>query len=145
VLAWAVLKGRCLCGAVAYEIEGDPIVVAHCHCVDCQRISGAAHTTGATFPADRIRVAGDVAQFQLRSERGSMVTRTFCPRCGSPLFGRNTGMDGFVTVSVGTLDDPDAVMPQVVIFARTRRHWDAMDPGLPTFETQPDWEPADGI
>jgi hypothetical protein len=130
---------------VTYEIEGDPIVVAHCHCVDCQRLSGAGHTTGAMFPADKILIRGDVSEFRLESEAGSVVTRTFCPKCGSPLFGRNTRMAGFMTVTAGTLDDPNSLEPQVVVFARTRRDWDMMDGALPTFDTQPAWKPEDGV
>lgn len=97
------------------------------------------------FPADCIRVRGEVGEYRLTSETGSVVTRTFCPVCGTPLFGRNTGMAGFSTVSVGTLDDPDSVSPQVVIFARSRRHWDTMDGALPTFAAQPDWKPEDEV
>jgi hypothetical protein len=140
-----VRTGRCLCGEVTYEIEGDPVAVAHCHCTDCQRLSGAGHSTGAMFSADKIRVQGTVSEFRLESEAESGVTRTFCPRCGSPLFGRNTRMPRFMTVSVETLDDPNNVSPQVVVFARTRRTWDLMDSALPIFDTQPDWKPEDGI
>ncbi|MEO7093090.1 MAG: GFA family protein, partial [Polyangiales bacterium] len=62
-----------------------------------------------------------------------VVTRSFCPTCGSQLFGRNTGMAGFTTVAAGTLDDPDLVVPQVVVFARTKRRWDPSDAALPTY------------
>lgn len=142
----AMRDGRCLCGAVTYEIDGDPIVVAHCNCRDCQRLSGAGHTTGAMFPAGQIRVRGAVAEFELESDSGSVVTRTFCPKCGTPLFGRNNRMPGFQTVSVGTLSDPDGVRPQVAIFARSRPRWDTVDSQLPTFEAQPtDWKPGDGV
>jgi len=54
-------------------------------------------------------------------------------------------MPGAVTVCVGTLDDPNCVTPQVVVFARSRRNWDLTDPELPTFDTQPDWKPEDGV
>ena len=135
--------GRCLCGACAYEIEGDPVVVAHCHCVDCQRLSGAGHATGAMFPEAGIRLEGPVASYAFASEAGNEVTRLFCPTCGSPLFGRNTGMPGVMTISAGVLDQADALTPQAAIFARTRRHWDVMDPALPTFDGQPDWKPED--
>ena len=138
-------RGRCLCGAITYEIDGEPIVVAHCHCTDCQQLSGAGHTTGAMFPADQVRIRGRVAEFRLESESGSVVTRRFCPTCGSPLFGRNTKMPGFVTVCVGTLEDPNSVNPQVAIFTRTRRHWDFFDSALPAFDRQPDWKPRDGV
>lgn len=137
--------GRCLCGSVTYEIDGEPTVVAHCYCEDCKRVTGAGHATGAMFPVEAVRARGPVAEFACVSARESVVTRTFCPRCGSPLFGRNTGMPGFVTVSVGTLDDPSAVTPHVAVFARSRCRWDPADPSLHTFETQPDWRPEDGF
>jgi hypothetical protein len=139
-----VIRGGCLCGTIRYEIEGDPVIVSHCHCTGCQRISGAGHTTGAVFPATAVTVRGQTSEYRLDSSADSVVTRTFCPRCGSPLFGRNDRMPGFTTVTAGTLDDPDAVLPRAAIYARSRRRWDVMDPSLPTFDTQPDWKPEDG-
>jgi hypothetical protein len=76
------------------------------------------------FPSGSVVVHGKVAEYALKPKAGSVVTRTFCPVCGSALFGRNTRMPGFVTISVGTLDDPDGVVPQVVVFRRSRRRWD---------------------
>src|SRR5260221_14613105 len=99
--------GRCLCGKCAYEIDGEPVVVAHCHCLDCQRGTGAGHSTGAMFAEADVRLQGPVSTYVLQSDAGNAVTRLFCSGCGSPLFGRNTGMPGFMTVSVGTLDLPD--------------------------------------
>jgi hypothetical protein len=136
--------GRCLCGGCSYEIEGEPTVVAHCHCLDCQRLSGAGHTTGAMFAEPAVRLSGSVGTFELVSEAGNTVTRLFCATCGSPLFGKNTGMPGFMTVMAGTLDKPDDLVPQVAIFARSRRPWDVMDTELATFDAQPAWQPADG-
>jgi len=136
-----VLRGRCLCGKVSYEIDGEPTVVAHCHCRDCQRLTGSGHSTGAMFPVQRIRVRGEPSEFRLAADSGNTVTRSFCGACGSPLFGRNTGMEGVMTVCVGTLDDPGAVTPQVTVFARSRNHWDAFDAALPTYEAQPSWKP----
>ena len=140
----AMLTGRCLCGRCSYEIEGDPVIVAHCHCLDCQRLSGAGHTTGAMFPEQRVRLVGALSSYATVSEAGNTVTRLFCGTCGSPLFGKNTGMPGFMTVSVGTLDAPDGLTPQVSVFARTRRRWDVMDTTIPTFDTQPAWQPSEG-
>jgi hypothetical protein len=140
-----MLTGRCLCGACSYEIDGEPVVVAHCYCLDCQRLSGAGHTTGAMFAENRIRLIGKPAIYAMKSEAGNTVTRLFCGNCGSPLFGKNTGMVGFMTVCVGTLDSPDALTPQVSIFARTRRHWDMADTALPTFDEQPNWKPTDPV
>jgi hypothetical protein len=137
--------GRCLCGACGYEIDGDPIVVAHCHCVDCQRLTGTGHSTGAMFAEGGVSLSGPSASYSISSESGNTVTRIFCSKCGSPLFGKNTGMTGFMTVSLGTLDSPDDLVPQVVVFARSRRSWDVVDESLPIYEAQPDWKPKDGV
>jgi len=145
-VVWLRMRlGQCLCGNVRYEVEGDPVIVAHCHCIDCQRLSGAGHSTGAMFPADKVVILGAVSEFQLDAQNESVVTRSFCPKCGSQLFGRNSKMPGYLTVSVGTLDDPNSVTPQAIVFVRTRRHWDTIDGALPTFETQPDWKPEDEL
>lgn len=140
-----MLTGRCLCGACSYEIEGDPVVVAHCYCRDCQRLSGAGHTTGAMFAEDSVRLIGEPTQFSLTSEGGNKVTRLFCGACGSPLFGKNTGMPGMMTVTLGTLDTPDPLTPQVAIFARSRRLWDSVDPAVATYDAQPGWTPSDPV
>jgi hypothetical protein len=134
-------KGRCLCGSVEYEAEGVPVIVAHCHCEDCQRLTGAGHSSGAMFATSRFRLTGTVREYQLTSDAGNVVTREFCPSCGSPILGRNTGMPGFVTVSLGTLEDSSAFEPGVVVFARNRKPWDTMDASVPTFAAQPQWRP----
>jgi hypothetical protein len=90
---------------VTFEAVGDPVVVAHCHCEDCQRLTGAGHSTGAMFPTDRFEIRGPTREYELRSEAGNQVTRVFCPNCGSPILGRNSGMAGFVTVSLGLIVD----------------------------------------
>jgi hypothetical protein len=136
-------RGGCLCGAVRFETTGAPVIVAHCHCEDCQRLTGAGHLTGAMYPMDRFRLEGPGREFILRSEAGNEVTRVFCPTCGSPILGRNSGMPGFVTVSLGTMEDSSAFEPGVTIFARNRKPWDAIDPAIPTFDGQPPWRPDD--
>ncbi len=138
-------RGGCLCGAVRYEADGTPVVVAHSHCEDCQRGSGAGHSTGAMFAASNFRLNGRIAEYSLESDKGNQVTKVFCPTCGSPILGRNSGMDGYVTVSLGTFDDSSTLEPQVVVFARNRKPWDVMNETLPTFDAQPDWKPANGV
>ena len=65
----------------------------------------------------------------------------FCPACGSPILGRNTGMPGFVTVSLGAFDDSSAFEPQVAIFARSRRPWDALSDAVAALRRATGLEP----
>lgn len=135
-------RGRCLCGAVQFETQGEPVIVAHCHCEDCQRLTGAGHSTGAMYAADKIVMQGDIAEYKLQSDQANEVTRAFCPGCGSPLFGRNSDMPGFHTLSLGLFDDASGFVPEVTIFARNRHPWDFMDETIETFDSQPGWQPG---
>ena len=140
-----MLEGGCLCGAITYKISGQPIIVAHCFCRDCQRVSGAGHLTGAMFPAEQIKVMGEMAEYRSAAASGSTVSHLFCRTCSSRLFGKNTNMPGAMTVAAGTLNDPNALEPQVAIFTRSRPHWDAVAPNVQSFEAQPAWKPSDGV
>ncbi|HEY8123692.1 MAG TPA: GFA family protein [Myxococcota bacterium] len=138
-----VHSGRCLCGGIHFETTGPPTIVAQCCCVDCQRLTGTGHSTGAMYASDRVRLTGEVTEFRLTSEAGNEVTRVFCPKCGSPILGRNSGMPGFVTLSLGVFDDSSAFDPQVAIFTRSRRPWDALSDAVDCFAAQPEWKPAE--
>ncbi len=116
-------QGGCLCGAVRYEVDGPPVVVAHCHCINCQKASGSSHSTGAMFRDEQIRLTGNVAEYKYKADSGHEVTRVFCPTCSSSILGHNTGMMGFSTITLGTLDDSSEFEPQVTIFARNRKAW----------------------
>ncbi len=140
----SVHTGGCHCGSVRYQATGKPVIIAHCHCQDCQRLSGAGHTTGAMFSVANFQLDGRLSEYTLDADNGNRVTKAFCPNCGSHILGRNSGSTGYVTVSLGTLDDSSALEPQVAIFARNRKPWDTMDETIATFEHQPDWKPDDG-
>ena len=133
--------GRCLCGLCSYEIDGEPLVVAICHCLDCQRFSGAGHMTGAMFAEDGIHLKGEPATYSMTSEAGNTVTRLFCADAAALCSARNTGMPGFITVMMGTLDSSEGLKPQVAIFVRSCRHSDATDLAVQTFDAQPNWTP----
>ncbi|SDR47311.1 GFA family protein [Pseudovibrio sp. Tun.PSC04-5.I4] len=133
--------GRCLCGAVTYKVEGEPLVVAQCHCEECRRTSGTGHTVGAMFRADQVEMQGELGEHIYASSKNSQVTKAFCPKCGSPMFGRNTNAPDHMTLPLGSMDTAEALAVQVVIFNRDKQHWDALPETAAIFETQPDWKP----
>jgi len=130
-------SGGCLCGAVRYELDGEPIFSGHCHCVDCQKVTGTGHVSVVALPADAVKVTGQVTAFAVMAESGQPYTRHFCPICGSLIYGEPASMPGVRTVTAGTLDDTAAFEPQMVIYTRSRPTWDKIDSGLPEFAGMP--------
>lgn len=131
--------GRCTCGAVAYEIDSDPVLQGNCHCRHCQRTTGSAYSANMFFQEAVVRAHGTAKQFNRAGESGT-TTITFCPECGTQLFTKPVTMKGLVGVRAGTLDNPDLYKPAADIFTRSAVSWDHMSPDIPKFETYPPME-----
>ena len=138
-----VRQGRCLCGSIQYVVTGTPEIVAHCHCDDCQHMTGTGHSTVAMYAKKQFQMTGGtVREYKLNAENGNEVTRGFCPSCGSPIYGHNSGNEAFLSVTLGTLDDSSDLLPEVVIFTRNHKPWDVIDDAMQKFDAQPAWQPG---
>ncbi len=116
--------GRCLCGAVTYEIAGDLLATAVCHCDHCQRQSGGAFSVNLVVRASQLTVTGDLQTYENRGQNGEVcVRRRFCGSCGSPIVSVMTQPAGIVAVKAGTLDDRSAVAPTVEVWCVDRQPW----------------------
>lgn len=49
------MKGSCLCGAVAYEIDQLDMPIGHCHCHTCRKAHAAAYTSTAGVLREHFR------------------------------------------------------------------------------------------
>ncbi len=133
--------GGCLCGSVTWHSEADPVIVAHCHCVDCRKSSGTGHCTHIAVPASAFSVQGEVKFYDRPADSGNMVSRGFCPNCGSALFSKNSAMPEIAFPRASSLDDPECVTPQMVVYSSRAPSWDHMDPTLPSFAEVPEGGP----
>ena len=126
--------GKCLCGSVSYSVQGDPVRMAHCHCRDCQRASGAGHMSLAFFKADQVDFQGETKAFAVTADSGNVVTRHFCPTCGSRISTQNSARPGLVGLPVGLMEERDWFAPQAVVFTKNCSGWDATPTDIPNFE-----------
>lgn len=129
--------GRCLCGAVTYTVNNEPVRTAQCHCKDCQRASGTGHMSLAFFKEDDVDIQGKVNEYSVTADSGNTNTRQFCPQCGSRLFSRNSARPGMMSVAVGSADDNSWFQPQAIFYHKDKPAWDQMDSSLPAFDAMP--------
>ncbi|WP_164156225.1 GFA family protein [Sandarakinorhabdus rubra] len=127
--------GGCHCGAVRYEVTGEPKHVALCHCADCRKSSGAPMVAWAAFAEAQFRVtAGEPVAFNSSGESW----RYFCARCGTGLFYRNAQfLPGIVDIQSAALDNPEAFPAGGHIQVAERISWMATAHQLPTFDRFP--------
>jgi len=105
------VTGGCLCGAVRIEATERPNRVGLCHCLDCRKHTGSLFHASAIFPEKAVTVTGETRAFNGRS---------FCPRCGSSVFGRG---EDEIEVSLGALDAPDQFTPTYELWTVRRENW----------------------
>ena len=130
-----MLKGHCHCGAIRFEVDGEPKWSALCHCGDCRRHAGAPVVGWSAFPEASLRVVKGTPKVYRSSEHGR---RHFCPDCGTGLFYYNAvNLRGIADVQIATLDDPNAVAPQVHVQTAERIAWMESAQKLPAFERYP--------
>ena len=133
------LAGGCLCGAVRYALRGPALFVSQCCCKDCQKATGTGHTTIVVVHRSQLEIrAGLPKTYQSKGTSGGDVVRHFCGHCGGRLYTSGTLPGEVVMVQAGSLDDPNRIRPESVIYVKDALAWDCFDPGLPRFEGLPD-------
>ena len=125
------LTGGCMCGAVRYEADAEPAMVAVCHCATCQKNTGSAFSLNVGVPEDAVTITGDShATYEDHSgASGHPFYRSFCARCGSPISGRGNAYAGLVFLKGGTLDDPSWLKPDAHIWCGEKQPWVVIEDG----------------
>ena len=60
---------------------------------------------------------------------GHIMTKYFCPNCGSPVYGTSSRDETVVVVLIGALDDPSTLQPSRIIFKDEAQPWDTVTVG----------------
>ena len=128
------MLGGCMCGAVRYEVTGEPFLVSHCHCLSCRKHNGAPVVTLAGFKQGQVSFEGDERGIY---ESSPGVGRAFCGKCGTPLTWEGDGgeeLGRILEFHLSTFDNPEALVPTGHAFYSERISWFDIADSLPRFE-----------
>ena len=125
----ALYTGGCLCGQVRYSATAGPANVRICHCRNCQRAVGAPYFARAIFLASVVESTGETTRWPTSPR----IDRLSCSRCGTPLFAEPKDPPARIGVSLATLDDPNALGPDMHIWVSEKLDWVTLDDGLPQY------------
>jgi hypothetical protein len=130
--AAAGFTGGCQCGAVRYRLNVKPTGAAICHCRMCQKASGGPFMAfGGVRLSEFAVTSGAIATFS----SSDIAERGFCAQCGTPLTYRGLRSDR-VSISLGSLDDPNAAEPAAQLGVESRLGWLARSLSLPEIRTE---------
>jgi hypothetical protein len=128
------LTGRCLCGAVRFEVDRPLVSASYCHCTRCQRRTGTAASAQALTEPGSVRIVqGEDVVRAFRPPDG--WAKLFCPECGSALFSQSQADPALMTVRMGAFDADPGIRPQARYHVATAAGWEPIpDDGLPRHE-----------
>jgi hypothetical protein len=132
-----MITGGCLCGAVRYQIEAQPIVTRYCWCRLCQYLAMGNAAVSVCFASDALSTTGELRDFSSIAESGNRMHRRFCPICGTQMFSEAESRPHLIFVRAGTLDDREIAKPAATIWTSEAPSWACMNDDLPKWEKQP--------
>jgi len=115
--------GRCLCGAVRYEVRGELRDVLTCHCEECRRWHGHFSASTAARREDLVLVEQRGLRWIASPDSDAGARRGFCAECGSSLFWDPPARPT-ISIAAGTLDGRTGL--------RVASHWYVSQPGTTT-------------
>ncbi|AYG60277.1 GFA family protein [Rhizobium jaguaris] len=114
---------RCSCGALTIELPEPPKLIVACHCIECQRRTGAPFGAGAFYPVEAVAISGTAKEFTRDAASGGKVHTYFCPNCGSSVYWRADNLPSMIGVAVGALADAKCPPPAKSIFEQSKHSW----------------------
>jgi hypothetical protein len=132
----SVRTGSCVCGQLRIQVGAEPVAVGICNCFACQQRTGSVFAALAGFAAP-YKVFGTATEFLRQGDQGARFRFRFCPVCGTNVFHTEEGVEGFVSVAVGTFSDSNFPAPSVSVYDSRRHPWVQLPQGTKRFEKDP--------
>jgi hypothetical protein len=132
-----MISGGCLCGAVRYQTETEPITTRFCWCRVCQFFAAGNAAVSVCFPTAGMTITGEPRDYLSIADSGNRMHRRFCPTCGTHMFSEAESRPHLIFARAGTLDDPEIAKPAATIWTAKAPSWACIDDSLPRFDGQP--------
>ena len=126
-----ILDGKCLCGAVRYDVADAFLYAMNCHCSNCRRTTGSAFKPFAGIEREKLTVTQGADGLLIYG--GDEAHDAHCGKCGSLLY--SVVRDGaYVHITMGTLLGDPTIRPTRHSFVGSKAPWFTITDDLPQHE-----------
>jgi hypothetical protein len=131
-----MITGRCECGKVSYQINGDINDYSHCHCSQCRRLHGAAFASFAGVKLNDFSYLTDESELSHYASSDSH-DRVFCRNCGSNILVALDDEPDALYVAMGTMNGDLKLPDEYHIFVGSKASWYTISDQAEQFESFP--------
>ncbi|MEX0303676.1 MAG: GFA family protein [Leisingera sp.] len=125
-----LVRGRCLCGHLSFEVTEAAVGSGYCHCRFCQRFTGAPAFSWTAFPANAVHFGPAAPKW---FDSSPIARRGFCPQCGSALSYQlmKPEVSSFMVLSTMSLERPEDFAPTWHAGIESKMPWFDLADDLP--------------
>jgi hypothetical protein len=105
------------------ELPTRPIITIACHCIDCQKRTGAPFGVLVYYRVDQVSIAGEAKTYERVSVAGNKVETSFCPVCGSTVYLKLAKQPSLLGVALGAIADPAFPASSWSVWEQSKHHW----------------------
>jgi hypothetical protein len=113
----------CQCGQLQVVCTGEPVRISVCHCLDCQKRSGAPFAAQVRYPEDQVTITGLSHEWTRIADSGNAAEFHFCPSCGSTVWYRSHPHPDAIAVAIGAFADSAFPAPWFSVYEERKHAW----------------------
>ena len=134
-----MITGRCECGSVRYQVDGEINDFSHCHCSQCRRLHGAAFASFGGVERSGFSYLSGQADLATYASSESHA-RVFCRICGSNILVDLESEPEALYLAMGTVDGDPKCPPAYHIFVGSKAPWYTFGDQSVRYDTLPEDE-----
>ncbi|MGQ0741644.1 MAG: GFA family protein [Alphaproteobacteria bacterium] len=119
----ATRKAAWCCGQLSAKVEGEPVRISMCHCLECQRRTGSIFGVQARWPRGQVRIEGHSTEYVRVGDSGGRISSHFCPACGTTLYYVIDTQPDLIAITVGSFADPAFPPPKFSVYESRKHAW----------------------
>ena len=130
-----MLRGRCSCQAVAYEVADEFVAAFNCHCSNCRAWTGSAFLPWGEIERDKLKLTAGADALTIIGDPDA-IHEVHCRACLSLIYWTAAGGE-HLRVPYGSLVDAPSLAPAAHMFVGSKAPWHEILDDLPRYDEHP--------
>jgi len=131
------ITGSCQCGSVRYELLEEPMLIAACHCKECQKLSTSAFSITAMVKSESVKFQGEMRRWGRIADSGNISYAKFCSNCGNRIYHYDPNIPDVLKLKPTNLSNTSIINPKIHIWVSEKQSWYEIPNGVTVFDKQP--------
>jgi len=126
-----VLRGKCRCEDLQFQLREQPLFVHACHCLHCKRKTGSSFGLTCIVLEEDIQVDQGLLQVHKESPQ---TTAHLCSSCSEPIYRTNVAFEATGWLQTRCLEDLRLLTIGAHIWVKRKDEWLKLPEDVPQFE-----------